>query len=379
MENESYRQRYNRIEKAINFEKPDRVPVVLYFDFFAARSLEVSAAEFVADPQLKRDTVIEAFNKTGADGFMIGRLPTPLSFMSGGFPNRMMLPGKDVPEDEMWQFLENKETITLEDYQVIAQKGWQNFLPELLPRFTDYRAEELPQWMEKEKAEGKKDVEAWEKAEVPLLCGGATTPPFEVLAAGRTMIQFYMDLKRHPHKVLAAMEAMLPDFIEGALENARYYGVNRIVITGNRSCGGLISLADFETFALPYLKQMVEEFCAKGMGVMLHLDSDWTPNLPYFKDFPRGCILHIDGSTDIREAFRLLGGHFVLKGDVPAVLLSTGRVEEVKKYCRKLLKNLGQTGFILSSGCDVPMDARPENVRALVEVAEEFGINDILE
>ena len=372
MYNELLIQRSKRIEESIKFANPDQVPVVLYFDFYAARSLKVSTSRFVEDPELKRNTVIQAFKKTGADGFMIGRLPTPFSFVSGGFPNRIMLPGRDLPENEMWQFLENKETILWDDYSTIANKGWKNFLPELLPRFTEFQPYMLPRIVEKEQEQGKADVKAWQKEGIPLLCGGAATPPFEILAAGRTMMRFYMDLKRYPQKVLAAMESMLPEIIEGALENAKIYGTPRIVITGNRSCGGLISLQDFETFALPFLQKMVEEFVSQGMGVMLHLDSDWTPNLPYFKDFPRGCILHTDGSTDIREASRVLKGHFVIKGDVPAVLLSTAPVEQVKNYCRELLEDMGTEGFILSSGCDVPMDAQPANVNALAEVAEEF-------
>jgi uroporphyrinogen-III decarboxylase len=40
---------------------------------------------------------------------------------------------------------------------------------------------------------------------------------------------------------------------------------------------------------------------------------------------------------------------------------------EVRAYCRRLISEVGPSGFILSSGCDVPIDAKYENVKAMVE------------
>jgi uroporphyrinogen-III decarboxylase len=55
-----------------------------------------------------------------------------------------------------------------------------------------------------------------------------------------------------------------------------------------------------------------------------------------------------------------------IMGDVPAALLKLGEPEEVDEYCHRLITELGADGgFILSSGCTVPVDARPENVRAM--------------
>jgi uroporphyrinogen-III decarboxylase len=61
-------------------------------------------------------------------------------------------------------------------------------------------------------------------------------------------------------------------------------------------------------------------------------------------------------------------------GDVPAALLAAGTRDEVLSYCRRLIQEVGKDGgFILSSGCSVPANARVENVRALMESANEWG------
>ncbi len=347
-----------------------RIPVALYFDFFAAARQGISSRHFIEDPALKRRAVIDTFLETGADAFVIGRLPGPFSYAAGGFPNRIYLPGHDLPEDSVWQFGESEETIYREDYHFIAENGWNRFLERLLPRFTGYEARELPGLFRRTRLAGEKDMAAWNREGVPLLCGAALTAPFEVLTAGRTMFGFFEDLFTCPDLVVAVLEAMVPDFIEGALENARCYGIPAVVITAHRSSGSLISPRHFERFALPFLRDIVDALERAGIRVMLHLDCDWGKNLPYFSDFPEGTIIHTDGSTDLAEIGRLHGDRFILMGDVPAPLLARGTVEEVKRYCLELIGKAGsRSSLVLSSGCDVPMDAKMENVQAMVEVA----------
>lgn len=350
-----------------------KIPVAFYFDFFAAARQGVSTRRFIENPVVKRRAVIDTFLETGADAFVIGRLPTPFSYAAGGFPNRIYLPGRDLPQDSVWQFGEYEETIYREDYPYIAANGWNRFLEELLPRFTGYEARELPELFQRTRAEGEKDLKAWHRENVPLLCGAALTAPFEVLIAGRTMFSFFEDLFICPEAVIAALEAMVPDFIKSAVDNARYYGIPAVVITAHRSAGSLISPRHFEQFALPFLTSIVDALDRAEMRVMLHLDCDWGKNLPYFSEFPDGTIIHTDGSTNLAEIGRLYKDRFILMGDVPALLLARGSVKEVERYCRELIETVGTySNLIMSSGCDVPMDAKMENVQAMIEVAGGF-------
>ena len=56
-----------------------------------------------------------------------------------------------------------------------------------------------------------------------------------------------------------------------------------------------------------------------------------------------------------------------IMGDVPPALLALGTPEEVSAYCKRLIDEIGPEGFILSSGCDTPIDAQYDNVKAMVE------------
>lgn len=53
-------------------------------------------------------------------------------------------------------------------------------------------------------------------------------------------------------------------------------------------------------------------------------------------------------------------------GDVPASMLYMKTPDNVYEYSRKLVRELGPEGFILQSGCDIPTNAKLENVKAMV-------------
>jgi uroporphyrinogen-III decarboxylase len=62
-------------------------------------------------------------------------------------------------------------------------------------------------------------------------------------------------------------------------------------------------------------------------------------------------------------------------GDVFAPLLSFGSTHDVVKYCRKLIDVCGEGGgFILSSGCTIRMNAKFENVKAIIDTAKTYGV-----
>ena len=93
-------------------------------------------------------------------------------------------------------------------------------------------------------------------------------------------------------------------------------------------------------------------------------------DLERFRELPRGrCILALDGENDIFKAREVLGDHMCIMGDVPASMLFLGTPDKVYAYCTRLIRELGPEGFILQSGCDIPANAKLENVQAMVAAA----------
>ena len=278
-----------------------------------------------------------------------------------------------VPQDFSVQYQE-RETITIEDYDKIINLGWNRFCEEYFPRTIGISLEQLDA---AEKALLKvylDDVKVWKQHGVAIMAGALALSCEMILSLGRTLPKFTLDLHRYPEKVKAALEAMVPDIVQNCIDDAKASGIPWVVISMERGAGSYYSLKVYEKFFFKPLKRMVDAFAAAGLISVLHFDTDWTLNLPYLKDLPRGkCICELDSTSNIFKAKEILKGHICIMGDVPASLLSLGAPEDVAGYCKKLIDIVGEDeGFILSTGCECPVDAKFENVKMMIDAGKNY-------
>ena len=181
---------------------------------------------------------------------------------------------------------------------------------------------------------------------------------------------FFMDLLDMPDKVEKVLEMIAPHLTEIPCRQALNGGFPAIWVGGWRTAPFMMSPGMWNRFAWPFFKQLVQEVVERGLIAILHLDSNWDRELARFKELPQGkAVLALDGETDIFKAKNVLGEHLCIMGDVPPALLAFGTPAEVNDYCRKLIRELGPHGFILQSGCDIPANAKVENVQAMVSAA----------
>ena len=119
---------------------------------------------------------------------------------------------------------------------------------------------------------------------------------------------------------------------------------------------------------------MVEAFAAEGFITVMHLDQDYTLNLPYFLDLPAKMVVaELDSTTDIFKAKEILSGHMCIAGDVPAAMLSVGTPEEVEAYCKKLIDVVGKdSGFILSTGCTCPVECKMDKFKVMINTVKNY-------
>ena len=369
-----------RLNAAIKMQPVDRVPVCMMTMFFCARYQGVLIEDFLADDDIFEDAIEKTFNDFGGWDiiFSAGRLK-PILF-SHNIPAQIKMPGKGLPSDVVWQF-DEKELMTVEDYDYVIENGWDKFFwGKYLPRMIPGKkpgflgmVTTIPELILSEKRQIK-GIKRWAERNHPTLMPGAIGHPFEILSGARSMAEFSKDLFRYPDKVKAAIESMMPDVIKLGLRKSKNTGIPRIMHGAARGSGSFISPKMFEEFYWPGMKHMIESFYDEGVITLLHHDSDWTKMLDFFKDIPRGAaILELDGETDIFKAKEILGDHLCIMGDVPAALLSLGTPEKVEEYVKRLIDEIGKgNGFILSSGCEVPVDAKPENFQIMIDTAKNY-------
>jgi hypothetical protein len=370
-----------RIETAICLGKPDRVPVAPLIDFFSARYGGINQHEMLFDIKKADRALLKTLGDLGwTDGLHFSWAGLGRALLTI-FPTPPLIPGVNgFPADEEFQFLE-LSVMQPGEYLQIGEIGAGRWLLEKL-RLNHPQLRTLTGMVRTGMRLGM-DVlkvvwsnKGWRKRGIePLVGANLCMTPLEAISMGfRSFDRFILDLFRHPQELKAASRALMKPLINIGKLGVMGSGIKRVFLGGARTSASFISPRQFEEFSLPEWHEMCEYFTSRGITPLLHLDSDWTPLFPYFKSLPRGkCILNLDGSSDIFKAKEVLGDHMCIMGDVPAALLKLGEPEEVDEYCRRLITEVGAGGgFILSSGCTVPIDARPENVKAMLASVAKY-------
>ncbi len=220
----------------------------------------------------------------------------------------------------------------------------------------------------------KRQAKVWDERGCMVLTGSLIVSPEMTLSLARTLPEFMLDMHRIPDKVLATLKALVPDFVQNCIDDCCASGIPWVHFSLERWAGSYLNLKTYEKLVFPQLKKIVDGLTGAGLMCMLHMDTNWTRNLPYLRELPtRKCICNLDSITDIFKAKEILHGHMCVMGDVPPSLTTLGTPDEVRAYCEKLIDVVGKDGgFILCSGCEVPIDAKFENVKMMIDTARNY-------
>jgi hypothetical protein len=358
-------QRQTRILETVALEKPDRTPVILEYAGFAARVTNTPLPEFLSSVIYSVKTMIEAFHIIGeADAINYGSyFVYDLCYL---WMSKVKVPGIDLAQDSMYQVAE-AELMKVEDYDQILRKGWPDFYRGFMEDrvLNNVPLERLPS------GQTPIDIRAeWAAHGIPVFNGGVVSTPFELLCGARSLNKFSRDLHTIPEKVQKVMDFIVPQLPGPVCKQAKSLGYPAVWVGGWRSASNMLSPHMWERFVWLYFERVVKEVVSSGLIAILHLDSDWTRDLSHFRSLPKSkCILATDGQTDLLKAKEVLNGHMCLMGDVPAAMLTLATPDEIYEYSRKLIRELGPEGFILHSGCDIPVNAKLSNVQVMVSAA----------
>ncbi|MHB8896719.1 MAG: uroporphyrinogen decarboxylase family protein [Candidatus Geothermincolia bacterium] len=375
-----------RLQAVINLQVPDRVPSSPFIYNFAARYAGVTPRDLWADPAKYRAAMDLCFEDLGPwDVYypVNPRYPMVYSFI---MPMVAKWPGLDLDDDSILQLAET-ELMKAEDYARVIEWGdrhrhlaYFQFFTEMIARAWDLPggrrayARVLPQLM-MHLAGWRREFASWKRRGVATLYGFLPEAAFDSFSLARSLVPFVHDCHERAGEVAAAADALTDSYYFVTRVITSLMGVKRAEIFLHRSSNDFISPETFRDLSFPSLKRLVDKLVAAGISPILHMDGNWDGNLELLRELPAGrCVAQFDGRTDIFLAKRVIGGRICIMGDVPATLLSIGSPGQVDEYCHRLIEEVGAGGgFIMAAGCEVPPDAKPENVRVMLDSVSRYG------
>lgn len=327
-------------------EKPQRVACFPLILNHAARVLGVPVGVYNRDGKVMGNAHVAAFRRYGNDLILIFSTTSTLAEAMG---TKMKFFDEDAPQIEE-PFLKQHSDISKLKLPDFSKDG------------------RLPVYMEATEICVK---EVGSEVVVSTVFGG----PLTTAAALYPVELLTRDMIKNPawvHELLEICTQAGIKFIDEILKR----GALPIIVEPIGS-GSLVSPRHFKEFVAPYLKRLADHVhkTGGGMPAVLHICGKTTPNFKAMleADFD---IWSLD-ACDLGEAKASAGHRVALVGNVIPANLLKNTPEEIDAEAREICEKMGdKVGFILGSGCEVPINTPPENVDALINAARKYGRYD---
>ena len=178
----------------------------------------------------------------------------------------------------------------------------------------------------------------------------------------------YAEVKRMMFSEPATLHALLDKIADTVILylNAQIEAGAQIIQLFD-SWAGELAPADYEQFALPYERKILDSLNRDAAPTILFINGSGT----FLEEMAKSGadVLSIDWRTDIREARARIGDKITLQGNLdPCVLLSTPEIVTAK--ARELLQAGGGHRHILNLGHGILPMTPVENARAFIQAGK---------
>ncbi len=408
-----YAEREQRFNDIVALKRPDRVPVIpIAHHYFGNKAMGISNKDVGYDTALRYRTVKEAVVRFGWD-----MCPASGVFGSNAFEalgtTQVRWPGGDLADDSPFQFVEG-EYILQEEYDEFLADPNGFTLTKVFPRIAGNLAGlgdipfplywlsnsyflsviggpivaspsvrraleallELADVAERDGAAVGAHVQEMASLGYPYLNGAAVFPAFDMVSDFfRGLKGSSVDMYRNPEKLEAVIELMQAACIGMAVGGAMMSGNKRVMIPMHRGADSFMSDEAFERFYWPTFKGLIEALIGAGLTPMPLFEGGYDSRLKYLAQLPPGKIAAHFDRIDRHKFKETCGDVMCFWGNVAPSLMCTGTPQQVEDDVKRLIDLFGDTGaLIIDSNQGIPDESKPENVLALREAVDEYGV-----
>jgi MtaA/CmuA family methyltransferase len=337
---------YQRIQAALNGEKPDTTPIMLHNFMMAAKEANVSMKTYRDNPKTIADVFIQSIEKYDYDGVLVD-IDTVTLAGAVGVP-------VDFPEFEPARSHKGN-LINLADIKTFKKINIESY------RY-------VQNWLEATRL--LKEHFGNEK----FIRGNCDQAPFSLASMMRGSQEWMLDLMvGEPEQVEELLEYctnITCQFIKLMAQT----GCD-MVSNGDSPAGPeMISPEMYEMYALPYEKRVVEEAHKNKIPYTLHICGN-TDSILHLMIQTRTDAVELDYKTDVQKTFDVLNDKACFIGNIdPSGVIAMGTPGLVEQKTTELLNVFSQTNrFILNAGCAIPSNTPEENLKRMIKVAREYN------
>lgn len=136
-----------------------------------------------------------------------------------------------------------------------------------------------------------------------------------------------------------------------------------IVGIGDAICSQ-IDTYTYDSYIKNRHKEIIDYIHDCGSKVKLHICGNITHHLPSISEL-KVDILDLDYQVDLDEAFEVVGPDVIRCGNINPVLVEERSDKEIYEASKMLVDKEKGRKFILSAGCEITVNTKPENLMAM--------------
>ena len=372
MTNENGMSSIDRVDKAVNLEEADRIPICFLMDYYYANCAKITPWNYVMDDFNVAASAVEyTYNYHGGDLDLVhvpmGRIYSfydPVPVAHSGYFSELNIP-KDLGGS--LQFKE-EPVLDITDFRKIYEHGFSILWRKVpIPKIRQTQMEFM---------KIRKFINYWQDIKrVPIYTGSAMITPLETLSYLLGIKRFSRYIRTHKEDIKQMCEFMWRGMLATEKLLKRITNVKRAYLCLERVSSSFISPRLFDELVYPYIERFCKNNLKDGYTNLFHMDTDWGLVLERFNDLPKGkYILHLE-MTDIFRAKKIVGDRMCLMGNISPTLQKIGSRNDIEKYVQRLIDEVAPGGgYLLGSGCEVASDAPPENIQLIIDYVKKHGI-----
>jgi len=372
-----------RINAAMNLQKPDRVPLMCQFSIGSMmEQLQPHPVEFWYDKNVFANGLIELCKTFRFDGILVS-----LHGHSDNWKEKLIKSEKKDNGDAMLTFEDRTELHSLNDLPFVTfyDKRKNPDIEKLIidtdiPDVIDYIpvSENLYFELDTNNLFEIFDI-IYSKVGDEYSIHGEITSPFD----------YFLDLLGYENGLISLIMApekcksVLDKFTSGVLEIATKMcdkHIDAIKVSSPFAGMGFISTDQYNEFVLPYEKRIMKAIRQKGKQAYIHTCGSIGDRLELMRESHTSGLECLDpvpvGNVDLEDAFKRIGNDLFIKGNVDSINSLLYADDEKAKADVKQIIETGKTlgkGFILSTACSIAPKVAKERLLMLSQMIEKYG------
>jgi len=204
--------------------------------------------------------------------------------------------------------------------------------------------------------------------DIPVFCG--VIGPYSLAGRLFDMSELMMECYDSPDEVKVLL-SKATEFLIEYIKAFKAVGADGVVMA--EPAAGLLSPALAEEFSAAFVKEIFDAVNDDDFIICYHNCGNAVPNMTDSIAALGADIYHFGNAIEIKDIVAKMPEDSIVMGNVDPVLFKTGTPEDIKNAVIKVYNDCsGYSNFMISSGCDIPAQAKWDNLDAYFATINEL-------